>query len=273
MKVGRGRHSKKHVTELDDGSDVDLGLIKSVGKAIAILETLYESGRPLRIIEIANALQMSSSAISRLASTLANGGLVDQDETGRCQLGYGLTLFGHASLGRRELDRIALPYTSELSAQFREYVSIGRLYRWKVILLRGHTMQGLNLTSVIPVHATAPGKLLAAWQDPDFVVSMLKRHGMDSYTDKTLTSVDGFMSQLEQIRMVGFSTDDQELISGLRHVAAPIRDHTGAVIASVSAGGSIRLVAGSELDNLTQATIRCASEISRQMGFREKPIP
>jgi DNA-binding IclR family transcriptional regulator len=124
------------------------------------------------------------------------------------------------------------------------------------------------MMSVVPVHGSAPGKMLAAWQDQSYVRQMLAHHGMDALTSRTITSVDVFMKELERIRKAGFAVDDQELIQGLRHVAAPIFDHRGEMIATISAGGSAKRVEGIELERLTAATIRCADDISRQLGFR-----
>jgi DNA-binding IclR family transcriptional regulator len=255
----------------------DLGLIKSVGKALTVLQELYHAGRPLRVIDLANSLQTSPSTISRLVSTLAGAGLVEQEaDTGRCYLGFGLALLGNATLGRRELDLIALPVMAELSAEFNEYISLSRLHQWKVIIMRGRTLdtirRDITMMSVVPVHGSAPGKVLAAWQDPSYVRQMLAQHGMDALTSRTITTIDAFMEELERIRKAGFALDDQELIQGLRHVAAPVYDHRGDVVATISAGGSARRVDGEELEKLTAATIRCAADVSRQLGFRHSSL-
>jgi DNA-binding IclR family transcriptional regulator len=252
---------------------LDLSLIKSVGKAIAVLQELYQGGRPLRIVDLAELLDTSSSTVSRLVSTLAAAGLVEQEpDTGRVYLGLGLALLGNSALGRRELDLIALPAMAELSAEFKEYISLSRLHKWKVIIMRGRTLETLRrditMMSVVPVHGSAPGKVLAAWQDARYVRQMLAEHGMDALTSKTITSVDAFMEELARIRKAGFALDDEELIHGLRHVAAPVYDHRGQVVATISAGGSAHRVAGAQLERLTAATIRCATDVSRLLGFR-----
>jgi IclR family transcriptional regulator, KDG regulon repressor len=87
-------------------------------------------------------------------------------------------------------------------------------------------------------------------------------------TSKTITSVDAFMEELARIRKAGFALDDEELIHGLRHVAAPVYDHRGQVVATISAGGSAHRVTGAQLERLTAATIRCATDVSRLLGFR-----
>lgn len=252
---------------------LDLSLIKSVGKAIAVLQELYEAGRPLRVVDLADLIDTSSSTASRMVSTLASAGLVEQEvETGRVYLGLGLALLGNAALGRRELDLIAQPAMAELSAEFKEYISLSRLHKWKVIIVRGRTLQTLrrdiSMTSVVPVHGSAPGKILAAWQDTRYVRRMLAEHGMAAYTSKTITSVDAFVAELAKVRKAGCAFDNEELIQGLRHVAAPVFDHRGQVIATISAGGSANRVKDAHLERLTSATVRCATDISRQLGFR-----
>ncbi|MGY4314037.1 IclR family transcriptional regulator [Bradyrhizobium sp. JR3.5] len=252
---------------------LDLSLIKSVGKAIAVLQELYQAGRPLRIVDLAELLDTSSSTVSRMVSTLAAAGLVEQEaETGRCYLGLGLALLGNSALGRRELDLFALPAMAELSAEFKEYISLSRLHRWKVVIMRGRTLETLRrditMVSVVPVHGSAPGKVLAAWQDARYVRQMLAENGMDAFTSRTITSADAFMAELARVRKAGFALDDEELIQGLRHVAAPIYDHRGQVVATISAGGSAHRVSGAHLEKLTAATMRCAADVSRLLGFR-----
>src|SRR6202035_3446316 len=111
--------------------------IKSVRKAIDILDALSDARRALRVGEIASKLNMSVSAVSRLIATLAKGELVYQDEeTGRCYLGLGLTVLGANALGRRAIDRIAMPIMDELANRIRGYVSLSRLARGRVVFIR-----------------------------------------------------------------------------------------------------------------------------------------
>src|ERR1700743_2466553 len=84
------------------GERDDESPIKSVRKAIDVLDVLAEARRALRVGEIAAKINTSVSALSRLIATLSKGTLVHQDEeTGRCYLGLGLTVLGAEALGRR----------------------------------------------------------------------------------------------------------------------------------------------------------------------------
>ncbi|HEY0184052.1 MAG TPA: IclR family transcriptional regulator [Rhodopila sp.] len=254
----------------DDGS-----LIKSVGKALAILEELYSSGRPLRVGDLASRLDMSPSAVSRLVSTLSTSRLIDQDEeSGRCYLGIGLSLLGHAALGRRELDQIALPVLADISRRFPAYASLSRMYRNKAIMIRGRTSEVLqrdsSLMCVHPVHACASGKLLLAHLEPAALAAVLDGHQLDPYTPRTLTTIEALMENLEVIRRDGFALDDQELLHDSRHVAAPIRDHSGTVVAALSVGGRTVEVE-EQFPALTQACVAGALAISRQLGYHDQP--
>jgi DNA-binding IclR family transcriptional regulator len=266
----------EHSTEISISESVESGFpIRSVGKAMAILHAICASQRPLRVTDLAKRLNMSSSGVSRLVSTLAEGGLIEQEEdTGRCYLGFGLAVLGNAALGRRDLDRLAAPVMAEISARFVEYVSLSRLHRGSVVTMRSRATESLHrdvkLICVMPMHASAPGKVLAAWLDPEDLNSILETIPLDSFTPKTITSVDSLMTELEKVRSQGFAIDDQELVHGARHVATPIRDHHGDVVAAISAGGFARKVHGEELDALTRAIAQGSLEISRQLGYDDR---
>ena len=248
------------------------GSIKSVVKAISILELLNESGRPQRVTDIARELGLSQSVASRIISTLANAGYVETDpETGQIHLGYGLCVLGNAAMGRRSLDQIALPFLAELSTQFVDWMSLSRLYRGKVVMMRGGAapslVRDIHMTLVLPVHATAPGKVLCAWRRDDEVRELLDLNNMDPFTKQTIITPDAFLEELAAVRARGWAFDDRELYNDLRHIAVPIRDHSGTVVAAFSAGGKESRLVGDYLDELVQALANAALHISRKLGY------
>ncbi len=242
-------------------------------KACAILDALGETRRGMRISELAARLGMTPSTVSRIVSTLEGSGLIDQDqETGRCYLGMGMAILGNSALGRRELDRVSHPVMAEVASRFDENVNLSRLHRGRVVYLRGRSSEQLlradiQLGAVLPVHASAPGKILLAWRSDDEVVEILKARGMDVYTGNTINSIDVFLAQLAEVRMAEVASDEEELVYGLRGVATPIRDHSGAVVASLSTGASTERLCGEKLVTLTQALTAGALEISRALGY------
>jgi IclR family transcriptional regulator, KDG regulon repressor len=246
--------------------------IKSVRKAIDILDALSDARRALRVGEIASKLNMSVSAVSRLIATLSKGALVHQDEeTGRCYLGLGLTVLGANALGRRAIDRIAMPIMDELANRIRGYVSLSRLSRGKVVLMRALpsplSQHGVNLTVVAPVHAVASGKILCGGLTAAEIHELLKSQGMDPITTHTIAQPAPFIAAVEASRADGFAIDDQESAYKHRHVACPIFDHNGNVVAALSGGGALVDFPWSELPALIQALNHGSLRISRELGF------
>ena len=246
--------------------------IKSVRKALDVLEILSDARRPLRVGEIAAKLTMSVSAVSRLVATLSRGELVHQDEeTGRCYLGLGLTVLGAGVLGRRAIDRIAMPIMDELANRIRGYVSLSRLARGKVVIMRALpsplSQHGVNLTVVVPVHACAPGKILCSSFTAAEILELVKSQGMDPITTYTIAQPAQFVAAVEASRTDGFAIDDQESAYKHRHVACPIFDHNGNVVAALSGGGTFADFQWSELPTLIQALSHGSLRISRELGY------
>ncbi len=267
------------VARIEKGQAEGAGLIKSIDKAVNVLQELYAAHRPLRVSELAKTLSLSPSVVSRIVATFASSGLVDIDEeTGRIHLGLGLVLLGNAALGKRKLEYVAIPVMARLAEQFEEYVSLSRLVGKRVVMFRGGPVEALQrdtfLTCVVPVHATAPGKLLAAWQTEEELAAILNTFGMDPYTPKTITSLSQFKDDLKAIHKAHFAVDDEELVRGLRHVATPIFDHDGRVVAALSAGGPVAKMDAEEIERLKVALTGASLQISRQLGYpAARPLP
>jgi DNA-binding IclR family transcriptional regulator len=248
------------------------GLIKSIDKAVNVLEELYSAHRPLRVSELAKALSLSPSVVSRIVSTFASSGLVDvDDETGGIFLGLGLVLLGNSALGRRKLDYVAFPIMARLAEQFEEYVTLSRLVRRRIVMLRGGPLEAMQhdafLSAVAPVHATAPGKLLAAWQTKDELAAIIDTFGMDPYTPNTIVSLSRLTEELSQIRKTHFAFDDEEIVRGMRHVATPIFDHEGKVVAALSMGGPVSKMDEGQVERLRGALTGASLQVSRQLGY------
>ena len=96
----------------------------------------------------------------------------------------------------------------------------------------------------------------------------LKR--LQKFTERTITSVMALLDELGQIRKKGYAFDNEECETGVRCIAAPIRDYTGRIVAGVSISGpTVRMT-----DDHIYANLPClldaAQEISIRLGWPEK---
>ena len=93
-----------------------------------------------------------------------------------------------------------------------------------------------------PVHSTGVGKALIAYLPDEVLAGIALRRGLARFTARTLTDLPALRADLARVRARGYAVDDEEIEEGLVCVGAPVRDHTGSVVAAVSiAGPSSRL--------------------------------
>jgi IclR family acetate operon transcriptional repressor len=76
--------------------------------------------------------------------------------------------------------------------------------------------------SHVPLHCTSMGKLFLSQLSPPKRAVMLRAIPLHRYTERTLTDLDLLEAELEKIRAVDFSTDDQEFLAGVVCVAVPV---------------------------------------------------
>jgi DNA-binding IclR family transcriptional regulator len=123
------------------------------------------------------------------------------------------------------------------------------------------------------VHCTAAGKVFLAYLPPPMVDRLLSRP-LQRFTPHTITDPEQLRAELREVRHQGYSIVKEELEQGLNVVAAPIYDHTGQIVASVSVAGPAFRVTPDLLPELARQVVEVASEISQQLGYQhQKPIP
>ena len=120
------------------------------------------------------------------------------------------------------------------------------------------------------LHCTALGKALLSQMDEEQVNEIIDRHGLPARTDRTITDKERLFDALEQTRERGYVLDDEERISGIRCVAAPITSDDGDVLGSLSVSGSIKDVSHDLLNNdLAQAVQEAARVIEINHMYSE----
>ena len=85
-----------------------------------------------------------------------------------------------------------------------------------------------------PLYCTATGKVLLAFQAPDFAANYFKVTPLLSVGPCTISDKSNLEQELVQIRITGFAEALEEQGEGIGAFASPVFDGTGSVIASVS---------------------------------------
>jgi DNA-binding IclR family transcriptional regulator len=122
----------------------------------------------------------------------------------------------------------------------------------------------------LPAHSTALGKVLLAYLPAEQALEIIARRGLERATKKTIVSKSAFLAQLQLVRKQGYAIADEEAVSDLRALSAPIFDASGIVRAAVSVNGSPRDPVWVDVPELVKLVSAAARDISKRVGFWPK---
>jgi DNA-binding IclR family transcriptional regulator len=124
-----------------------------------------------------------------------------------------------------------------------------------------------SVGSRAPAHCTSAGKALLAYQPPE-VVNQLIAGGLKAYTASSITSAEGLRAELAAVRSRGYAIDDEESEVGLRGVAAPIRNHSGVVVAAIGMAAPVQRMSKKLMQGCVPSVTGAAETISRRLGYQ-----
>ncbi|MGB9594124.1 MAG: IclR family transcriptional regulator [Anaerolineae bacterium] len=247
--------------------------VQSVERAIAILQA-FSRERPERgVSELARELGVHKSTVYRLLATLERRGLVARNpETERYRLGLELLTLAAQVVEHMDVREIARPHLRDLSERCQETVNLAVLHEGQVMDLEQFAPPVRSVKNIgwvgrrMPPHCTAAGKVLLAHLPPDKLERFLQSH-LDRLTPRTITDPARLREELDRVRAQGYATAEEELEDGLNALAAPIHDHTGAVVAAVSLAGPAFRVPPVVFPQLAALLLETCARISAELGY------
>ena len=246
--------------------------LSSVANSVQLLKAFSDEEYELGISSLAKKLHLAKSTVHRLATTLVSADMLEQDrESGKYRLG--LALFELGSMVRRNMDVVAeaKPYLKLVMEKTGETVHLGVLDHASVLYINKiETRQAIRMNSNIggraPVHCTALGKAILAFQDASTIDDVIAK-GLASLTVKTITDPKLLRQELANVRARNYAIDDEEIEIGLRGVAAPIRNHTSRVVAALSIAGPVQRMTKKIVASYAPDVMAAADAISQRLGF------
>jgi IclR family transcriptional regulator, KDG regulon repressor len=245
--------------------------VQAVEHAVDVLEYMAKVGQAIGVSDIARHTGLSKAAAHHLLATLDARRLVIHDaKTSLYRLGWNLYELGSVVVREVDVSRVARPFLDQLAMRTAESSLLGILDKGSVLYLdRAKAPSGFGMVAAAggrsPLHATASGKLLLAFADSEIIDRVV--HGpLERFTRTTVTDPKALLRQLAQIRTNGYASCWQECEAGLCSIAAPLRDYTGSVVASLAlVGPAGRLTPGS-VDTHLGPLRDVALEIATRLG-------
>ncbi|HEY0499846.1 MAG TPA: IclR family transcriptional regulator [Kutzneria sp.] len=215
------------------------GPIQSIERAAAMLRLLARGSGQYGLAEISASLGLPKGTAHGILRTLQRVEFVEQDqETGRYKLGAALLHLGTSYLDANELRSRSLNWADALAARSGQEVRIGVHHDGAVLVVHhvfrpDDTMQTLGVGAMLPLHATAFGKVLLAYD------TSLTRSPLTSLTRRTIVSPQALERVLAQVRAGGWASEAEECMPGEASIAAPIRAFGGLVVGAIGVSGAV----------------------------------
>ncbi len=214
--------------------------LNSVEKALNILLT-FQVERPLwGVRELAAYLGYSPATVQRHLNNLKAYDFVSQDpQTRQYRLGNIYFRFLHTLQSAYPFTRTAVIFMQRLLERTRETVHLNVIENMERICI-DNIESPQNLKAAMPVgsrsplYAGASSKCLLAFSSQEFIDRYLKKVKLKPITEHTIVDTQRLHTELISIRKQGYAVSLGERNPGLGSLSAPIRNHGGGVLASLS---------------------------------------
>ena len=216
--------------------------VKSLVKAMEVLECFSIKKPELGVTEIAQELHLQKSTVHNIMSTFETMGyLVQNRTTGKYFLGVRLLQFSYIINNQMGYQKFFSPYMEEIATRLSETVYMGIPHGTEVLYMESKQPQGTMgerriLGEHAPMYCTGLGKAMLAFMKPGEMECHFPKEFV-KFTENTLSSREELLEELARIRDRGYSIDNMEHEYGVVCVALPVFGHDGSPAAGVRVSG------------------------------------
>lgn len=246
--------------------------VQSVSRALNLLTILGKSDDGQRVSDIARQADLAVSTAHRLLTTLEQHGFAQFDpDNALWHVGRQAYAVGAAYGRRRNFVAAALPFLRHLRDTTRETANLGILEDDMLVtvsqvesreIMRAISPPGGR----VPAFCSGMGKaILSTWPDSD-IAAYAARTGFRPLTTKSHRDLASAMDDIARIRARGYALDDEEHVTGLRCLAAPVYSTQGEAICAVSISGLAARLSDSRLPEAGATVARAAAELTAKLG-------
>ena len=243
----------------------------SIKKALAIIECVGKSPRPLKSSEVANLTQLERATAFRILTYLTSLGYLFKDVTNNLySLGHKIFEFGDKSDFLKTLTSYSIDHIRDLSRETQLITYLAVLEGPHIVYCDRVEPSGESAPRSFRMrqdaHSTALGKAMLAYKSFDELKEIYKTYTLHQHTENTIPSLDKLYTQLRKVRKDGYSTNEAETFNYVYGVGAPILDRQQRAIAAISLSGTKSTINVKNTPKLAERTILTAKLIANEIS-------
>lgn len=251
--------------------------VAAVLRVFGLLAALGER-KETGISELSIRLAMPKATIYRFLQTMKALGFVRQEpESERYSLTMKLFELGTQALRHLDLIELAKRQMRILSDQISESIHLGVLVDSEVIYIdKVEAKYAFGMYSRVgkraPIHATALGKALLAWETPERRDAIMAGMCFTRFRENSIASPAQFLEELARTRQQKYGLDHEEFEEHMICMAAPIFDHWNSVVAALSVSFPAFRFDSTRQDEYAAMVIAASRTVSLELGCPSYPL-
>jgi IclR family transcriptional regulator, acetate operon repressor len=246
---------------------------QAVLRAITLLKAFTDDHPQLGLAELARMVGLNKTTTYRLLTALESQGLIARNSANETyRLGPEVIALGGRALRASDLRSVSRIELEGLARLTGETATLEALVGPEVLVL--DEVSGAHLVGATqyigarwPAHATSTGKVLLAFL-PEAALAELLPLPLAQVTGQTITALESLRQELAHIREQSYALAIEELEAGFSAIAAPIRNHDGQAVASLSLNGPSARLTPERLQEIAPLVVEAAAQVSAQLGSK-----
>ena len=239
--------------------------VQSLARGLAVIQAFGPERQAMTLTEVATATGMTRAAARRFLLTLEDLGFVTSDGK-HFSLTPHILRLGYAYLSSMCWWHIAQPFMEQVANDVGESCSAAALDGDEIVYVAripASRIMSVNLSigTRLPAYCTSLGRVLLAHRPAGWLDAYLDRTALEKRAPRTLTDRERVRAEIDKVRRQGFAVIDEELEAGVRSIAVPLYDRSGACIAALNVGGA---AARSTVQRLLDVYLPALQEASRK---------
>lgn len=248
-------------------------LVPALARGLTLLAQFNHQDRRLSAPELARRLSLPRSTVFRLLATLEAMGYVEKESGGHeYKLGLAVLRLGFDYLASLELTELGAPILDRL--RDRIGLSCNLVVRdGRAVVYVAKSASSTPFTSSVkvgtrlPAHATVLGRVLLEDLDLDALRELYPETRLEAFSASTPATVDDLHALIQQDKSKGYVVQESFYEANMFTIAAPVRDHSGLVVAALGATAPSARFRTESLDEWVAAVRQAAEELSRLLNY------
>lgn len=216
------------------------GTVKSADRVLDLFELLARWGREMSHAEIAEALDIPKSSLTKLIRNLNDRGYLRfVPETKGYRLGDAILKLAQQSNQMRNLIACAEPVLTDITQQTAESCALNQLKGEEVevvatVLSQQRLQSHMRLGDLAPLYAVSGGKAILAFLPDVMRNEYLRAVSFERFTKHTIATKKALLAELDDVRKNGFAQSMEEYTPGIVGIGVPILSSTGFPLGSLN---------------------------------------